>query len=222
MASERQRRKPKRGVTIREVAAKAGVSPMTVSRVINRESHVKIETRELVDAAIRELNYSPSPAARSLAGSGPFRIGLLYDNPSIGYLSELLLGALDESSRTGAQVLVERCGESEHAGVALGKLLRAGVDGVVLPEVMQSGAVAVAVAPGHPSEQIATIRIDNEAAAYELTEYLLALGHRRFGFIKGHPNQTVSEQRLAGFLAAIAAAVSTTPFGGPVVPLVKI
>jgi len=217
MASERQRRKPKRGVTIREVAAKAGVSPMTVSRVINRESHVKIETRELVDAAIRELNYSPSPAARSLAGSGPFRIGLLYDNPSIGYLSELLLGALDESSRTGAQVLVERCGESEHAGVALGKLLRAGVDGVVLPpplceaplllaEVMQSGAVAVAVAPGHPSEQIATIRIDNEAAAYELTEYLLALGHRRFGFIKGHPNQTMSEQRLAGFLAAIAAA----------------
>ena len=114
-------------------------------------------------------------------------------------------------------MLVERCGESEHAGVALGKLLRAGVDGVVLPpplceaplllaEVMQSGAVAVAVAPGHPSEQIATIRIDNEAAAYELTEYLLALGHRRFGFIKGHPNQTVSEQRLAGFLAAIAAA----------------
>src|SRR6202041_84938 len=115
MTMERQRRRPNQSVTIRDVAAHVGVSAMTGSRVINRESNVKPETRELVDAAIRALNYAPSPAARSLAGSVPCRIGLLYDNPSTGYLSELLLGALDESSRTGAQVLVERCGESEMA-----------------------------------------------------------------------------------------------------------
>ena len=119
MATERQRRRANQSVTIRDVAAHVGVSPMTVSRVINRESNVKPETRELVHAAIRALNYAPSPAARSLAGSVPCRIGLLYDNPSTGYLGELLLGALDESSRTGAQVLVERCGESELAAAAL-------------------------------------------------------------------------------------------------------
>jgi LacI family transcriptional regulator len=53
---------------------------------------------------------------------------------------------------------------------------------------------------------MATIRIDNEAAAFELTQHLLALGHKRFGFIKGHPNQTVSQQRLDGFMTALKAA----------------
>src|SRR5258708_33610920 len=190
---------------------------MTVSRVINSGDNVRSETRELVNSAIRELNYTPSQAARSLAGSVPYRIGLLYDNPSTGYLSEFLLGTLDESSRTGAQVLVEKCVETELAGATLGKLLRAGVDGLILPpplcesaevlaEIHKAGAAAVGVAPGHPSADMATIRIDNEAAARELTEHLLGLGHRRFGFIKGHTNQTVSEQRLNGFLAALAEA----------------
>jgi LacI family transcriptional regulator len=217
MATERQRRRSNQSVTIRDVAAHVGVSPMTVSRVINRESNVKPETRELVDAAIRALNYAPSPAARSLAGSVPCRIGLLYDNPSTGYLGELLLGALDESSRTGAQVLVERCGESELAAAALAKLLKAGIDALiltpplceserVLTEVQQAGVIAVAVAPGHASAQLATVRIDNEAAARDLTEYLLSLGHRRFGVINGHPNHTVSQQRLQGCLAALATA----------------
>src|SRR5450631_212316 len=217
MAIERQRRRSNQGVTIRDVAAHVGVSPMTVSRVINRESNVKPETRELVRAAIRALNYAPSPAARSLAGSVPCRIGLLYDNPSTGYLSELLLGALDQSSRTGAQVPVERCGESEMAAAALGKLLKAGIDGLiltpplcesehVLAEVRLAGVVAVAVASGHASEHMATVRIDNEAAARDLTEYLLSLGHRRFGIINGHPNHTVSQQRLQGCLTALAAA----------------
>jgi len=217
MATERQRRKSNQSVTIRDVAAHVGVSPMTVSRVINRESNVKPETRELVHAAIRTLNYAPSPAARSLAGSVPCRIGMLYDNPSTGYLGEFMLGALDESSRTGAQVLVERCGEPEMAAAALGKLLKAGIDGLiltpplcesehVLAEVQRAGVVAVAVASGHPSERMATIRIDNGAAARDLTEYLLSLGHRHFGFIKGHPNHVVSQQRQQGFLAALAAA----------------
>ncbi|HEY1724857.1 MAG TPA: LacI family DNA-binding transcriptional regulator [Steroidobacteraceae bacterium] len=217
MAIERQRRKSSQSVTIRDVAAHVGVSPMTVSRVINRESNVKPETRELVHAAMRELNYAPSPAARSLAGSIPCRIGLLYDNPSTGYLGELLLGALDESSRTGAQILVERCGESELAAAALGKLLKAGIDGLiltpplceserVLAEVQQVGVVAVLVAVGHATERMATVRIDEQAAARDLTEYLLSLGHRRFGFIKGHPNHAASQLRLQGFLAALSCA----------------
>ena len=217
MAIERQRRRSNQSVTIRDVAAHVGVSPMTVSRVINRESNVRPATRELVHAAIRTLNYAPSPAARSLAGSVPCRIGLLYDNPSTGYLSDLLLGALDESNRTGAQVLVERCGSSEMAAAALGKLLKTGIDGLiltpplceserVLAEVQQVGVVAVAVASGHASERIATVRFDNEAAARDLTEYLLALGHRRFGYIKGHPNHAGSQLRLQGFLGALAAA----------------
>jgi len=215
--TERQRRRTTQSATIRDVAARAGVSPMTVSRVINRETTVREETRVLVEQAITDLNYAPNPAARSLAGSAPFRIGLLYDNPSTGYLSEFLVGALDESSRTGAQVVIEKCAEPELAGATLTRLLRTGVDGLILPpplcespqvlaEVTASGAAAVGVATGTASADMATIRIDNEAAAYELTQHLLGLGHKRFGFIKGHPNQTVSQQRLDGFMTALKAA----------------
>ena len=211
----RLRRRAIQGATIRDVADRAGVSPMTVSRVINRENNVRPETRELVNSAIQELNYTPSPAARSLAGSELHRIGVLYDNPSTGYLSEFLLGVLDESSRTGAQVMVEKCAESELVASSLAKLLKSGIEGLILPpplcesqtvlnEVRNAGIAMVAVAPGHPSPDMATIRIDNEAAARELTEHLLSLGHRHFGFITGHPNQTVSAQRLSGFLAALA------------------
>ena len=214
---ERQRRRTTQSATIRDVAALAGVSPMTVSRVINRETTVRAETRALVEAAIRDLNYAPNPAARSLAGSAPARIGLLYDNPSTGYLSELLVGALDESSRTGAQLVIEKCPAPEQAGATLTRLLRTGVDGLILPpplcespqvlaEVRAAGAAAVAVAPGGESPDMATIRIDNAAAAYELTRHLLALGHRRFGVIKGHPNQAASQQRLDGCLKALAEA----------------
>src|SRR3954464_7837361 len=131
--AERQRRRTTQSATIRDVAAKAGVSPMTVSRVINRETTVKEETRALVEKAIRDLNYAPNPAARSLAGSAPFRIGLLSDNPSTGYLSEFLVGARDESSRSGAQVVIEKCAEPELAGPALTRLLKTGVDGLILP-----------------------------------------------------------------------------------------
>lgn len=67
---------------------------MTVSRVINGETNVRPATRELVNAAISALNYAPNPAARSLAGAGPARIGLLYSNPSAGFLSEFLLLSL--------------------------------------------------------------------------------------------------------------------------------
>jgi LacI family transcriptional regulator len=217
LRAERQRRKTTPGATIRDVAARAGVSPMTVSRVINGEVNVRPRTRDIVNGVIRELSYAPNPAARSLAGFAPSRIGLLYDNPSTGFLSEFLIGVLDESSRTGLQVVPERCLENETSLAALERLLSSGVDGVVLPPplcespemlaaVRDAGAVAIALAPGRPSEQLATLRIDNRAAALELTQHLLDLGHRRFGFTRGHPNQTVSDQRLEGFLAAVTAA----------------
>ncbi|MFX4377453.1 helix-turn-helix transcriptional regulator, partial [Acinetobacter baumannii] len=72
--------------TIADVAQLAGVSPMTVSRVINGEQNVRPGTREKVQAAVAELNYVPNQAARHLAGSEPIRIGMLYVDPGAGYL----------------------------------------------------------------------------------------------------------------------------------------
>ena len=211
----KQSRRGSRRVTISDVAKRAGVSSMTVSRVINQDPRVTDKTRAAIQAAVAELKYTPNPVARRLAKSDGFRIGLLYSNPSAAYLSELLLGALDESSKTGHQLVVEKCGATPAAEkAALDKLLQGGVAGVILPpplcearlvldQLRQFGIAAVAVAPGMPSGEFPTVRMDNHKAAYEMTERLLALGHRNIAFIKGHPNQSVSGIRLQGFREAL-------------------
>lgn len=205
-----------RGATIHDVARQAGFSPMTVSRVINGERNVRAATREAVMAAVKDLRYSPNPAARSLAGARTLKIGLLYSNPSAAYLSEFLVGALDESSRKSAQLLLEKC-EVRSAAVereAVRRLVEGGVAGVILPppvcesdfilgELQRAGIPTVAVATGRPRANVSCVRIDDQRAAREMTSYLLKLGHRAIGFIKGHPNQTASAERWLGFEAAL-------------------
>jgi LacI family transcriptional regulator len=214
---ERPRRRGAQGITIRDVAARAGVSPMTVSRVINGEANVKAATRESVADAIRDLGYVPNSAARQLAGSDFFRIGLVYCNPSAGYLGEILIGALDEIGRGGHQLILETCENPEEARDAINHLVRGGVDGLMLPpplsessdllaELRLSDTAVVAVAPGHTDGKTPAVLIDNYHAARSMTEHLLSEGHRKIGFIKGHPNQSASAERYRGFVDALSEA----------------
>lgn len=219
--------KVNKAVKIDDVARLAGVSPMTVSRVMNRAPGVRDKTREIVQAAIEELGYRPNAAARNLARAGSGRLGMLYSNPSAGYLTQFLLGALEGAHQVGAQLVLEKCeadGDSERAAVA--RLAEGGVTGVVLPPphgeswaalaaVKAKGLAAVAVAPGRFRSSAPAIRIDDLAAAAEMTRYLLGLGHRRIGFIKGAANQTASAERLIGFETEVAA------FAEPVEALIE-
>lgn len=203
---------------ISDVAERAQVSPMTVSRVMNGAPGVRESTREVVLKAIADLGYAPNAAARSLARSGAGRLGLLYSNPSAGYLSEFLLGALEGAHRAGAQLTIEKCDadpDSERA--AIRRLASAGVGGVVVPpphgeseaaldEIAALGLNVVVVAAGRPNPRAAGVRVDDRAAAAEMTRHLLDLGHRRIGFIKGAANQRASAERLAGFQGELAAA----------------
>jgi LacI family transcriptional regulator len=188
-------RRARRGTTIHDVARRAGVSPMTVSRVVNGERNVREATRAAVLAAVKELRYAPNPAARSLAGAQSLRIGLLYANPSAAYLSEFLLGALDESSRKSAQLLLEKCEVSSPSAerAAVRRLIDGSVAGVILPppvceshviltELKKAAIPTVAVATGRFRSDASCVRIDD---------------------IKGHPNQTASGERWLGFETAL-------------------
>src|SRR5271167_3068907 len=156
-SKHRQRGAP----TIADVAAYAGFAPMTVSRVINGENNVRQETREAVQAAIAKLKYSPNLAARTLAGAEQVRIGLLYSNPSAAYLSEFLVGSLEQSSLSGCQLVIEKCDGVESEKEAIQRLSSGGIDGVILPPplcdseealkaVAEAGIPAVVVATGRP------------------------------------------------------------------------
>ena len=204
------------GVKISDVARLAGVSAMTVSRVVNGRGAVSEETRERVAEAVRRLGYAPNVAARKLATGQADRIGLIYSNPSPGYLSEFLLGALAGARRIGAQLIVEPCdpgagGERD----ALRRLAGGGVRSVILPpphgeseealtEAQALGMVAAAVATGTRLTGHVTVRIDDRTAAAAMTERLLAMGHRKLGFITGATDQSASAEREAGFRQASA------------------
>lgn len=213
----RSSRRSRDGVTIDDVAQHAGVSPMTVSRVINGSTNVRATTRDIVNASIAALNYSPNLAARSLAAANDVRIGLLYSNPSAAYLSEFLVGGLDQASRSNVQLVVEQCEAGDSEAKAAARLVRQGIDGVILPPplcdskavhdvLVQAGVPAVAVASGQPPTDLAAVSIDDYGAARTMTEHLLSLGHQRIGFVIGNPNQTASERRLAGYREGLAAA----------------
>jgi LacI family transcriptional regulator len=203
--------------TISDVAKRAGVSQMTVSRVINGEKNVRPPTRERVNAAIAALNYAPNPAARSLAGAEQIRVGLLYSNPSAAYLSEFLVGSLDQASRRNLQLVVEKCDPEDHAEEAAARLVAAGIDGVILPPPLCDSAPviaalaeartpAVAVATGRVADTVSAVSIDDYHAAEAMTGHILSLGHQRIGFIIGNPNQDASARRLDGFRDALKAA----------------
>ena len=200
--------------TLADVARIAGVSPMTVSRVINQEANVRALTRERVRTAIAKLNYVPNPAARSLAGSGHTRIALVYDNPSSGFLSEVLIGCLSDGRHDRVQLVVERLQSGEPRRDLIQRLLGTRVDGVILPPPCSDDAALVStlagagllvanLAGGDRSADAIALGVDDVAGARDMTQYLLELGHRRIGFIGGDRAQIASGRRQEGYRRAL-------------------
>lgn len=208
-------RRKGRAVTIDEVATKAGVSPMTVSRVINGYGMVRDATRERVMRTVRELGYRPNLAASSLAAAQHTCIALIYTNPSSTYLRELLVGALSGSARAAAQLTIATWDNLDtDAQRNAARLLANSVAGVILPpplcesrpvvmEFVNAGIPVVSIASGNFSDEVACVRIDDFRASKEITAHLIANGHTRIGYIKGNPNQTASAHRFEGFRQAL-------------------
>ena len=206
-------------VTIDEVAALAQVSPMTVSRVVNGATNVRPSTRDLVLETIARLNYSPNTAARSLAAGHATHIGLFYANPSDAYLTQFLVGALDGARRAGCHLVLEVCeGETPEAQAeATRRFASTNVEGVILPppiseyepvhaELAAAGIPVVSVARGRQPTDTLNVGIDDHGAAKTITRYLIDLGHRHIGLIRGHPGHMASAERHRGFADALAEA----------------
>ncbi len=156
-------------MTIRDVAAAAAVSTMTVSRVINGDRAVREATRTAVRAAMVALDYVPNAAAQRLAGAGRLRIGLLYGNPSASYLGEFLLGGVEEVGHSNVGLVVARCESEADTVAAARRLIAGGVAGIVLTPPLgdlaavtallaASGVPAIAVGTGQPPPPISPFR----------------------------------------------------------------
>ncbi len=201
-------------VTIHEVARHAGVSPMTVSRVVNGGINVREETRVRVSESIKELNYSPNLAARSLASARALRLGMLYNAGSAPYLSEFLVGSLEQAGISGCQLGINRCDGAQSEREAVERFVETGIDGVILPPPLcDSDAALNAIAEaGIPTVVVATqtserghsaVGIDDFQASFAMMRSLVALGHSKIAFIMGDPCRKASDERYKGYLAGM-------------------
>ncbi len=190
---------------------------MTVSRVVNDDAGVRAATKARVERAIAELAYVPNSAARLLAGSRPRRLAVLYANPSAAFLSEFLLGCVDEARSRDIELMIEQCEPGEAAQPLVERLLKHHADAVLLPPPLcdddvlmaalhDAGLPVAQVATGRPAAYAQAVMIDDADAAAAITAHLIAQGHRRIGFIVGDLNTRASQLRHDGFLSALRAA----------------
>lgn len=192
--------------TIIDVAREAGVSFKTVARVLNGEANVRDSTKQKVLTAAKSLDYRVNPAARALRSKTPKRLALLIDNPSGSYVEATQIGAMLSVQSMGFGLFIGKSleeieGFDDLVGVVLSPPLSN--DKAVL-QALDSGDIPfVRIGAEKTSEAGDRIGIDDRLAAKEMTEYLLGLGHRNIGFIKGDPDYDVSRRRFEGCMDAM-------------------
>jgi LacI family transcriptional regulator len=186
-----------------------------VSRVINREANVRPETARRVLEAIRELRYRPNPAARNLASPQAYLVNVLYDNPSDSYMVGVLNGVLAACEMAHYGMLLTHCDVTsprllDHVHETVAQHRASGLvltpplcdHGLLLAALDADGVDYVSIDPRDQREDRPFVAIDDRRAGHELTDYLLGRGHRRIGFIRGHPLHGAAARRFDGFCDA--------------------
>ena len=207
-------------VTINDVARLAGVSMKTVSRVMNNEPSVRKKTSDKVMAAVKELNYQPNLAARSLAGTKSFAIGLVYSNPNAYYVIDMQNGILSRCKHEGYELLIHPCRSNDEKVLDELKTMieRSRLSGLVLTPPLSEredvvalldsiGINYVRILSGQEPENTETkanaIYVNDRDAAFQITEHLISLGHKDIAFITGDEEHKSTSERLAGYKAAL-------------------
>lgn len=222
----------RQAVTIKHVAADAGVSLQTVSRVINKEANIRPEMMERVQASITKLGYVPSLAAQRMAGAHSYLIVALNDRErtiadwssrqGADWVGQMLLGGMLTCAEHGYRLIVELVDtHSDHIERELSAAIAAlQPDGVILtPPHSENPLITRILADrGISFARIGSLKggggfaltMDDERAARLATEHLIELGHRRIGFISGSPEYELSGWRVDGWRAAMRDAALDT------------
>ncbi|MEV1011441.1 LacI family DNA-binding transcriptional regulator [Streptomyces sp. NPDC049881] len=202
---------------IKDVARRAGVSEKTVSNVINDYAHVSEKTRSAVREAIAELGYRVNLAGRHLRRGRTGIIALVVPELTIPYFAELATQVIRDAERRSLTVLVHQSkGSHEHELAALDGFGFDFTDGLILSPLAlttqdiaeRTGTLPTVLLGEYLEEGADHVAIDNELAAREATEHLLALGRRSILALGGRdaPGTGTAEARTRGFRAALEAA----------------
>lgn len=205
-------------VTMADVAREAGVSVMTVSRVVNDKGEVSPETRERIQRVIEKLNYRPSGIARSLQGGQTYTIGLVVPDISNPYFSRMAHGITKVAYSEGFSVLLCDCEEKPDRELAMLEVLdEKRVDGVVVAAPRSVSEKLLPLLARHPNAVVVNrlfqsthastasgyVVNDDKAGGYLVTKHLLASGHVAVGFLAGPETSYGSARRNLGYRKAL-------------------
>lgn len=204
--------------TIRDVARRAGVAPITVSRVINNKGYFTNETRDRVNTAIQALGYMPNSLARSLRSRKTHMLALILTDITNPFWTTVARGVEDAASDASFNVILCNTDESEvEQERYLQVMLEKQVDGVLLVpvgdpyhaiEFIHSQQVPLVILdrrlPGMLTVDV--VRCDSEGGAYDLTRLLISLGHRSIAMLSGPRGISTSDDRVSGYHRALAEA----------------
>jgi LacI family transcriptional regulator len=202
-----------RHVSVKDVAARSGVSFQTTSKVLNGKGSVSELTRARILRAAQELGYVPNLLARSLVMHATRAIGLVASDLSDNNLSRFVVGAEQEARRRGYSVIITGVdGEGSGGGEALPALIERRVDGILLaaPDLEVDGGSppaqpALPIVSLHhvPANVTAVVGCDDEMIGRVATEHLIARGHRRIATLTGPQARHATTGRLAGYRQAL-------------------
>jgi LacI family transcriptional regulator len=197
---------------LRDVAALAGVSLRTASRVLNDDPRVAVATRTRVQQAMRDLRYTPDSMARSLRAGTDTAVGMVVESIADPFFSAMVAAVEQAEWTSGKSVLVASThGDDARERDVVAQMLSRRVAGLLLAPTtsdhtwLQTTTPLVLVDRGTPGLDTDVVAIDDEAAAAEAVHHLVAHGHRRIAYISDHPLVPTSRARLAGYRRAMAA-----------------
>ena len=210
--------------TINDVAALAGVSKKTVSRVINRSEFISEKTRKGVQDAIEQLGFVPNPQARALAFRRNFLIALLHDNPNAQTVLNFQQGVLDAIKDSDLALLVrpvDRGSDKLLDDVRLFLEKQRPIGAMLLPPISENDDLAklcedlgvryVRVGSALLDDAKHCVSSNDREVVAEAVGKLVALGHRRIGFVRGPVGFRSAAEREQGFREALAAAGLSLP-----------
>ena len=211
----------KKRVTLKDVAAQAGVTYQTVSKVINGHARVLPDTEARIRTASRELGYKPNHSARSLRAQRSLMIGYSWvpSRPSqFNHILDTFLSSMvQEAEDAGYHLLPFPYREDDDQVSAYGELIDAGrVDGFVISSVnygdhrvaflQERQFPFVTFGRSGPNEPNAYVDIDGAAGLFLATQHLINLGHRRIGALAWPETSRVGNDRMDGYFRALAEA----------------
>ncbi|HEX7976242.1 MAG TPA: LacI family DNA-binding transcriptional regulator [Anaerolineales bacterium] len=203
--------------TILDVAKRAGVAPITVSRVINHSGYFSQQTLERVEAAVAELGYVPNTLARSLRSKRTNTLALVITDITNPFFTSIARGVEDAASDAGFAVIFCNTDESEAEEQKYVRvLLQKKVDGMLLVPARSSAqsvefihkqnTPVVVLDRRIPEAKTDVVRCDSEGGAYQLVHLLLSLGHQQIAILSGPRGVSTAEDRVTGYERALAEA----------------